>query len=98
MEMARQVLDLNFYIAIGGVLTFSNAHKLRRVVKQLPLDKLLIETDAPYLTPEPNRGKRNEPAYVKYVAEKLAELLPYSSEKIEEATTENAEEVFAISN
>ncbi|SJZ75591.1 TatD family hydrolase [Selenihalanaerobacter shriftii] len=97
LEMAQQAIENNFYIAVGGVLTFNNAHQLRRVIKQIPLDRLLIETDAPYLTPAPNRGKRNEPAYVEYVAEKLAELLPYSIEKIEKTTTKNAEGLFNIS-
>ncbi|KXS45840.1 MAG: TatD DNase family protein [Candidatus Frackibacter sp. T328-2] len=98
LAMAKEAMELNFYIAVGGVLTFNNAHQLRRVVKQISLDKLLIETDAPYLTPEPNRGKRNEPAYVKHVAEKLAEILPYSAEKIAEITTENAERVFGLTS
>lgn len=95
-KMADQALDLNFYIAVGGILTFNNSYQLQRVVKQIPLDKLLIETDAPYLTPEPNRGKRNEPAYVKYVADKLAQILPHSTEKIAAVTTENAKEAFNI--
>ncbi|ADL11606.1 TatD family hydrolase [Acetohalobium arabaticum] len=95
-KMANQALDLNFYIAVGGILTFNNSYQLQRVVKQIPLDRLLLETDAPYLTPEPNRGKRNEPAYIKYVADKLAQILPHSTEKIAAVTTENAKEAFSI--
>ncbi|MBM7623929.1 TatD family hydrolase [Sporohalobacter salinus] len=95
-KMANQALELNFYIAVGGILTFNNSYQLQRVVKQIPLDKLLIETDAPYLTPEPNRGKRNEPSYVKHVVDKLAQILPYSAEEIAATTTENAKEIFNI--
>ncbi|MCK8825000.1 TatD family hydrolase [Fuchsiella alkaliacetigena] len=97
LEMAQQAIELDFYLAVGGVLTFANAYQLRRVIKQISLDRVLIETDAPYLTPEPYRGKRNEPAYVKEVALKLSEILPYSFEEVARITTENAQQLFGIS-
>ena len=71
-EVAKQCLDMNFYISFGGPVTFKNAKKPKEVAKEIPMDRLLIETDCPYLTPHPFRGKRNEPSYVKYVAEQIA--------------------------
>ena len=73
---------MGFYLGLGGVLTFKNAKELQEAVKHVPRDKIIIETDAPYLAPDPHRGKRNEPAYVKYVAIKLAELLNLSYEEV----------------
>ena len=73
METALQVID-NYYFGIGGVLTFKNAKKLVEVVKNIPLEKLILETDCPYMAPTPFRGKRNEPVYVEYVAKKIAEI------------------------
>lgn len=70
VEMAFQAIEMNFYISLGGPVTFKNAKKPKEVVKAVPIEKLLIETDSPYLTPEPYRGKRNTPVYVKFVAEK----------------------------
>lgn len=84
----------NFYFGIGGVLTFKNAKKLVEVLPKIPKDKLLIETDAPYLTPHPHRGERNEPFYTTFVAEKMAELLELSQEDIENLTTNNAKKLF----
>lgn len=84
----------NFYFGIGGVLTFQNAKKLINIYPQIPKDKLLIETDAPYLTPHPHRGKRNEPAYCKYVAEKMASLSGCSLEDIESLATQNTKTLF----
>ncbi|MGQ0811799.1 MAG: TatD family hydrolase [Nitrospiraceae bacterium] len=72
--LARDALDLGFYLSISGVVTFQNATMLRDIVKTIPMDRLLVETDCPYLTPVPHRGKRNEPAYVKLIAERIAEL------------------------
>ena len=83
-----------FYFGIGGVLTFGNAKKLVNVLPKIPKEKLLIETDGPYLTPHPHRGKRNEPAYTKLVAQKMSELLELSVEKIEHITTCNAKTLF----
>ena len=84
----------NFYFGIGGVLTFKNAKKLVEVLPKIPKDKLLIETDAPYLTPHPHRGERNEPYYTTFVAQKMAELLELSQEDIEDLTTNNAKKLF----
>jgi TatD DNase family protein len=83
-----------FYFGIGGVLTFSNAKKLVNVLPKIPKEKLLIETDGPYLTPHPHRGQRNEPSYTKLVAQKMSDLLELSPEEIERITTCNAEILF----
>ena len=83
-----------FYFGIGGVLTFSNAKKLVNVLAKIPKEKLLIETDGPYLTPHPHRGQRNEPAYTKLVAQKMAQLLELSVAEIEALTTANAKVLF----
>lgn len=86
--------DENFYFGIGGVLTFSNAKKLVNVLPRIPTDKLLIETDGPYLTPHPHRGSRNEPAYTILVAQKMSDILNIPLEEIESLTTNNAERLF----
>lgn len=86
-----------FYFGIGGVVTFSNAKKLLHVLPKIPLEKLLIETDAPYLTPAPHRGERNEPFYTTFVLKKIAALLEIKEEEIEEITTKNALKLFNIS-
>ena len=95
-EIAQECVDMNFYISLGGPVTFKNAKKPKEVAKQIPLERLLIETDCPYLAPHPNRGKRNEPAYVKLVAEQIAELKERSIEEVEKITTENAKRLFNI--
>ena len=84
----------NFYYGIGGVLTFKNAKKLINVYPKIPHDKLLIETDAPYLTPHPYRGKRNEPSYTKQIATKMTELSTIELDKVESMTTDNAKRLF----
>ena len=89
-------LDMNFYISLGGPVTFKNAHEVKEVAKVIPLDRLLIETDAPYLAPHPYRGKRNEPAYVKLVAEEIARLREIDYEELCKITTRNAFEIFSI--
>jgi len=91
-----QFLDLGFYIGLDGPVTFKNAHEVQEVAQKVPLDRLLLETDAPYLTPHPYRGKRNEPAYVSYVAEKIAELRGLTFDEVCQATTENALRLFKI--
>lgn len=96
MEMARECLDMGFFISIAGPVTFSNARRLQEIAEAVPLDKLLIETDAPYLTPEPNRGKRNESAFVVHVARKISELKSLPIEEIAAATTANAKKLFRI--
>lgn len=96
LEIAKACMEMNFYISFGGPVTFKNAKKPKEVVKEIPSDKLLIETDCPYLTPVPFRGKRNEPSYVKYIAEQIAELREISFEELAELTTKNAKKVFRI--
>lgn len=93
---AEKTLEMGLYIAFGGVITFPKAHELRAIASTIPLDRLLIETDCPYLTPVPYRGKRNEPLYVGYVAEKLAEIREESLEEIISATSENARKLFKL--
>lgn len=92
--MAQQALDLNFYISFSGIVTFKNATVLQEVAQYVPLDRILVETDAPYLAPAPYRGKPNEPAYTRYVVEKIAELRQLSPEVIAEHTTENFRRLF----
>ncbi|KML10310.1 hydrolase TatD [Bacillus sp. LK10] len=96
LEIAKACMEMNFYISFGGPVTFKNAKKPKEVVKDIPFDRLLIETDCPYLTPAPFRGKRNEPSYVKYIAEQIAELREISFEELAALTTENAKKVFRI--
>lgn len=94
IDMAKASLDLNFYISFSGIITFKNAKELLEVVRYVPLDKILIETDAPYLAPVPFRGKQNEPKYVKYVAEKIAEIKNISVEAVAHQTSENFRSLF----
>jgi TatD DNase family protein len=93
-ETARRSLDLGFYISFSGIVTFKNAESLRDVAMRVPLDRMLIETDSPYLAPVPFRGKSNEPAYVLHVAEKIAELRDLSLEEVASITTENYQRLF----
>ncbi len=88
------LMDKNFYIGISGPVTYNNAQELRQVISSAPLDKMLIETDSPYLTPHPYRGKRNEPSYVSYVAERIAEILRKSPMEIGEITSNNSNKLF----
>ncbi len=94
LDFAKECIKCGFFIAIGGVVTFKNAKKMKEVAKEIPLDYLLLETDAPYLTPEPFRGKENHPAYVKYVAQEIANLRGISFEEVEEVTNQNAKRIF----
>jgi TatD DNase family protein len=96
LEVARQCIEMNFYISFGGPVTFKNAKKPKEVAKEIPLEHLLIETDCPYLTPHPFRGKRNEPSYVKYVAEAIAELKGISWEEVAQKTSDNAKRLFGM--
>ena len=93
-EYLLPLSEHNFYFGIGGVLTFKNAKKLVEILPEIPKDKLLIETDAPYLTPHPHRGERNEPYYTVFVAQKMAELLNITEEEMQELTTNNAKKLF----
>lgn len=94
IDIAKKAMDLNFYISFSGIITFKNAVALQEVAKQIPLDRLLVETDCPYLAPVPFRGKPNEPGYVRYVAEKLAELHNRTYDEIADHTTRNFEKLF----
>jgi TatD DNase family protein len=95
-EMAKECIEMGFYISIPGTITFKNAGGLQEVIKRLPLESLLIETDAPFLAPAPFRGKRNEPSYVRYTAQKVAEIKKVPFEKVAEVTTENALRVYRL--
>lgn len=95
-DEAKKIIDLGFYIGIGGVVTFKNAIELQQAVKMIPVDKILLETDSPYLAPMPFRGKRNEPSYTKFVAIKVAELLNLSYQEIATITTNNAKNLFKL--
>ncbi|MFS0749667.1 TatD family hydrolase [Oceanobacillus sp. 1P07AA] len=96
VDYVQDCLDMNFYISLGGPVTFKNAPLPKEVAKEVPLDRLLIETDAPFLAPHPNRGKRNEPAYVRLVAEQIAAIREMSVEEISGITTRNARRFFKI--
>ncbi|MFC5406753.1 TatD family hydrolase [Cohnella soli] len=95
-ETAKLCLDMNFHISFGGPVTYKNARVPKEVLERVPLDRLLIETDAPYLTPHPHRGKRNESAYVRLVAEAAAEIKGISLEEIGKITSENAKRCFGL--
>lgn len=96
LEFMRECVKEGWSIAIGGVVTFKNAINIKNVAKEVPLDKLMLETDAPYLTPVPFRGKENKPAYVRYVAEEIAKIREMTVEEIIDITTCNAEVFFGI--
>ena len=96
-EEARVYLELGFHLGIGGVMTYKNCG-LKDYIAQLPLDKLVLETDAPYLSPVPCRGKRNEPAYLVHVANRLAELFNIDVEKIAETTTKTVQQLFIFAD
>ncbi|PKG22463.1 TatD family hydrolase [Niallia nealsonii] len=97
VETAKECIEMNFYISLGGTVTFKNAKKPKEVAASIPLEKLLIETDCPYLAPTPYRGKRNEPSYVQLVAEEIAGIRGISYEEVAKVTTENAKKLFGIS-
>lgn len=96
VEMALEYIKMGFYISLAGPVTFKNSRVSREVAKAVPIDKLLIETDTPYLTPEPHRGKRNEPTYVRYVAGTIAEIKGVSFEELAIKTSENTKKLFRI--
>ncbi|MGX7030219.1 TatD family hydrolase [Vagococcus zengguangii] len=96
IEWMKRFLDLGLHISLSGVVTFKKAIELHEVAKVVPLESLLVETDAPYLAPVPFRGKRNEPAYTRYVVEKIAELRGVSVEEIAQQTTQNAHRLFRL--
>jgi len=95
-DTAKKYLDLGFYISFSGIVTFKRSEELREAAKKIPMDKVLIETDSPYLAPVPYRGKPNEPSYVKYVAETIAEVRGISFDEVAKLTKANAERLFRI--
>jgi TatD DNase family protein len=94
LETARRAIEMNFQIGVTGPVTYKNAEEKRRIIRELPLERLLIETDAPFLAPVPHRGKRNEPAFVAYIADKIAEIHMTTRERIAEITAANAARLF----
>jgi TatD DNase family protein len=95
LETAQRAIALNFYIGVTGPVTYKNAEEKRQIIRELPLERLLIETDSPFLTPVPHRGKRNEPAFVVYIADKIAEIHHTTREQIATITSQNANRLFA---
>jgi len=89
-------LDLGFYLSLTGIITFKNAEPLREVVRKMPLDRIFVETDSPYLTPVPHRGRRNEPAYVRFVAATIANVKGLNIEEVARVTTNNVRALFRI--
>ena len=94
VEMAKEFIKMGYYIGIGGVVTFKNAKKLKEVAAEIPLERILLETDCPYMAPEPHRGERNSSLYIPYVVEKLAEIRNISKEEIISTTNQNARKLF----
>lgn len=97
LEIAERAMAMGFHISFSGIVTFKNAKQLKEVAKAVPLERMLIETDAPYLAPVPHRGKVNEPAYVRHIAEEIALLRGISTDKVEQATTANFCRLFKVS-
>jgi TatD DNase family protein len=95
-ESACVYLDLGFYLSFTGIITFKNAEPLREVVRKVPLERMLVETDSPYLTPVPHRGKRNEPAFVRWVAETIAKVKAVDFDTVAAMTTANTQDLFKI--
>lgn len=95
-DAARAYMDLGFYLSFTGIITFKNAEPLRDAVRQVPLEKMFVETDSPYLTPVPHRGKRNEPAYVRLVAETVAQVKRITLEQVAQTTTHNVQQLFGM--
>ena len=95
-EIAKEYLDMGFYIGIGGVVTFKNAKKLKEVVEYLPLDRIVLETDCPYMAPEPHRGKRNSSLYIPHIAEMIGNLKGITSEEVIQVTNKNAKKMYRI--
>ena len=95
-EMAREYLNMDYYFGIGGVITFKNAKKLKEAVDYIPLEKILLETDSPYLAPEPNRGKRNSSLNIPYIAQEIAQLKGVTYEEVVRVTEENARRLFRL--
>lgn len=97
-EMAKEYIKMGYYIGVGGVVTFKNARKLKETVCQIPLERILLETDCPYMAPEPHRGTRNDSSYLPYIAAKIAELKGITADEVEQVTWENACRLFRMDN
>ena len=95
VENALDYIQMGYYIGIGGVVTFNNAKTLKEVVKQIPLERILVETDCPYMAPEPFRGKRNSSLYLPYIIEKIAQIKQISPQEVEKVTRENGYQLFS---
>ena len=95
-EMAQEFIKMGYYIGVGGVVTFKNAKKLKETVQEIPLERILLETDCPYMAPEPHRGERNDSSYIPFVIAKIAELKGITPEEVEQVTRANAERLFRI--
>lgn len=95
-EMAREFLDMGFYLGIGGVVTFQNAKAIKEVVEFAPLDRILLETDSPYLAPVPHRGERNSSLYIPLIAEEIAKIKKIDYDRVVEETNQNAKRLFGI--
>ncbi|MBR6392925.1 MAG: TatD family hydrolase, partial [Eubacterium sp.] len=95
-EMAKEVIKLGMYIGMNGVVTFKNARKSLEVVREIPLERLVLETDCPYLCPVPHRGKRNDSSYIPFIAERIGELLGKSAQEILDITNENAKRLYKV--
>lgn len=98
LEVAKAAIELGFYISFSGILTFKNATQIKEVAQTIPLNRILIETDSPYLAPTPHRGKINQPAYVKFVAEEIAKLRNITLQEVGEATSHNFNQLFHVNN
>lgn len=98
IDLIKQAVKLGFYISFAGPVTFKNSKNATEAVQEVPLDKILIETDSPYLAPEPKRGTRNDSSNVKYIAEKIAQIKGINTEEIAKITYKNAKKIFEISN
>ncbi len=96
LAMAKEVVEMGFYLSVPGTITFPRAYQIREVIRDIPLERILIETDCPFLSPEPYRGKRNEPSYVQYIAEKIADIKGVPVETVGTVTSRNAAEFFRI--
>lgn len=95
-ELAQEYVKMGYYIGVGGVVTFKNAKKLKETVKAIPLERIVIETDCPYLAPEPYRGKRNQSLYLPYVIEAIAQIKDCTLQEVEAVTFRNAEELYGF--
>jgi TatD DNase family protein len=95
-ELIKKIIERDYYAAFGGLITFNSAGEIRKALEKMPLNRILLETDSPYLTPSPNRGKRNEPSYLQYILKKAAEIKKVAPEELAEITSKNAERIYKL--